>query len=271
MELEHPYSEEEHPRAQSERRSRLAALYDALPAYGSAAFWHAMEEPDMHKGLPLEVLVRCVRTAIKHNDDAGRNRIIEIIFRRIQDSNERWATNVLKRFQANERNMLVSDLYADLCERIIRAFLNPTRSFWEESFQHCLLFERKHVYKALLMREGRWLKQPGKETERIPRMLVASLDRPVQRDDGELCMFDLEDERAQQELLAVEHAELSRLILHLPEKLKSVILLVFWDGRTEKDTARLLGISDRTVRNRLREAFTLLHRELEPERGGVYG
>ncbi|TMD92363.1 MAG: sigma-70 family RNA polymerase sigma factor, partial [Chloroflexi bacterium] len=52
----------------------------------------------------------------------------------------------------------------------------------------------------------------------------------------------------------------------LPDKLKSVVLLVFWEGKTEKDTARILGISDRTVRNRLRDAFEVLRNALEPER-----
>src|SRR5438046_207279 len=55
------------------------------------------------------------------------------------------------------------------------------------------------------------------------------------------------------------------LILNLPEKLKSVIWLIFWEGRTEKDAARILGVSDRTVRNRLHEALKSLRTMLDSQ------
>ncbi len=225
------------------RRSVLADVYNALPAYGSLAFWSAVEEPDLQGAVPLEVLARCVRSAIAQGDDEGRNRILEVIFQRIHMSNEYWANGVLKTapLQADERKALVSDLYGDLCECIIRAVIDDKRLFWEENFQHCLMFERKHVYRSFMRREGRWNGLDGKRSE-------------------------LEDEKAQKALLAVEQADIPGLILHLPDRLKPIVLLIFWEGRTEKDTAKILGITDRTVRNRLREALKLLHRELEPER-----
>jgi len=72
-------------------------------------------------------------------------------------------------------------------------------------------------------------------------------------------------------LLSVEQHDLALLILHLPEKLKSIIWLIFWEGRTEKDAARILGITDRTVRNRLREALKVLRELLESEGETIYG
>ncbi|HCF86725.1 MAG TPA: hypothetical protein DEV72_16185, partial [Ktedonobacter sp.] len=79
------------------------------------------------------------------------------------------------------------------------------------------------------------------------------------------------DENAQKALLAVEHSDLPYFILDLPDKLKSVVLLVFWEGRTEKDTASVLGITDRTVRNRLQDAYEILRNKLEPERELLHG
>jgi len=272
---EHSHGNEKHDGAEelARHRATLAASYDALPAYASAAFWEAIEEPDTRLALPLEVLVRCVRLAVVRGDNDGRNRIIEVIFRRTQASNEYWVHTILKMalLQADERDALVSDLYADLYERVIRALIDPKRFFWEENFLHCLRFERRHVYQAIMRREGRWKNQHTKKSERIPRMLVQSLDQPIQDADGEVWKLDVEDEQAQQALLAIEHADLPRLILHLPEKLKSVILLIFWEGRTEKDTAQVLGVTDRTVRNRLRDALKILRNELDPDREGVYG
>lgn len=257
----------------AQRRATLTALYDALPEYGSVAFWHAIEKTDMGLVLPLEVLVRCLRTAVAREDEQGRNRVIEVIFRRIQTNNEYWANTVLKHISllTDERKALVRDLFADLCESLIRALIDPQRLFWEENFQHCLRYERMHAYQSCMQREARWHRQQVQRSLRIPRKLVASLSRPIQHGDGELEMLEIEDEQAQNALLAVEHDELPRLVLFLPEKLKAVVLLLFWEGKSTADAAHVLGVTDRTVRNRLRNALKLLRTKLEPEKGGVYG
>ncbi len=275
MEQKFSQIEEDADRGLIRRRIELANVYQTLPEYGSIEFWKIMEEPDVKTALPLEVLVRCFRLAIARGDDIGRNRIIEVIFRRTQSSNEFWAYHLLNRVHLgpDERNILVHDLFADLCERVIRALMDIKRLFWEENFQHCLQFERKHAYQAFMIREGRWYHQQGDgtATRRIPRVLIESLDQPVMHSDGELWEPDIEDERAQQALLSVEQSDLPLLILQLPEKLKSVIWLIFWEGRTEKDAAQILGITDRTVRNRLREALKSLRDILDAEGKTTYG
>ncbi len=268
-----------------QRRIALANLYDILPAYGSDAYWHAIEQPDLSQSLPLEVLVRCVRTAIARGDIAGRNRVIEVIIQRTQATNEYWANHAFTHMnlQEDERKILACDLYADLCERLIRMLIDPKRSFWEENFQHCLRFERKHVFQAFMTREGRWTNrrgnvgvplagtQPLAGTRRVPRILIESLDRFVQNANGELSELDIEDERVQRELLAIERIDLLRLVLQLPEKLRLVVLLIFWEGRSEKDAAQILAITDRSVRNRLHEASKILRTQLESEAGCIYG
>ena len=246
------------------RRGVLTQIYGSLPHYASAAFWRALQTAD----IPLEVLVRCFRSALAQGDVQGRNRIIEIIFLRIQTMNEYWAASVLKSLsvQADERYALMCDLCADLYESIIRALMDPERLFWEENFLHCLYFERKHVYRSLMMREGRWHDLNVKRSTRIPRVLLASLDHPVQQMDNGIHSFDIEDEQAQRMLQIVESFDLHQLVLCLPDKLKTVVLLIFWEGRSEKDTAHVLGISDRTVRNRIQAAKKLLRDLLATER-----
>lgn len=251
------------------RRAELAAIFQALPTYASTEFWNLFEEPEVKVALPLEILVKCARVAIAREDDAGRNRIIEVIFRRTQVANEYWAQQVLNSVHVSsaERCNFVQDLYADLCERVIRALMDVKRLFWEENFQHSLRFERQHTYQAFMTREG-WWHHPhadGAVTRRIPRMFIESLDRPVLHANGESWEPDIEDEQAQQALLSVEQRDLPLLMLHLPEKLKSVIWLIFWEGRTEKDAAQILKVSDRTIRNRLREALKSLRVILEAE------
>jgi RNA polymerase sigma factor (sigma-70 family) len=247
-------------------RTVLAQLYEALPVYGTSAFWRALEAVN----LPLEVLAKCVRAAIACEDHQGRNRIVEIIIGRVQPLNEYWAKNILKHISgpADERYALICDLHADLDEKVIRALLDPKQLFWEENFLRCLGFERRHVYRSLMVREGYWCDPHVQRGKRVPRTLLVRLGSVVQQDDGDVYTFDIEDKQAQKRLLAIERTDLFQLVLHLPEKLKAVVLLIFWEGRTEKDAAQILGITDRTVRNRIRSALRLLQDLLEGERAG---
>jgi Sigma-70, region 4 len=251
------------------RRKYLADIYDSLPGYGSHTFWRMVEEADLRSALPLEVLVKCVRAAVAYEDNEGRNRIVTVIIRRTQASNEYWARHVLQTLalKAEEYNILFNDLYADLCEHVVRALIDPERLFWEEHFEHCLSFERKHVYYAFMVREGRWRYSTDKRPERIPHSLLASLDQSAMNAEGEMMELAVNDEQAQRALLAVEYADLPRLVLHLPEKLRIVVWLMFWEGRTERDAARILGVTDRTVRNRLQEALKLLRKYPGMEKG----
>jgi Sigma-70, region 4 len=250
-------------------------LYTTLPEYGTLAYWHTIEAEDAsdvtdeRSALPLEVLVRSLRAVIARGDIEGRNRIMTQIIRRTQKYNEYWASNALNALHipASERKEAVRDLFADLYERIMRALIDPERAFWEENFQHCLRFERMHVFQALLMREGWWKHQ----SERIPRNLLESLDAAPHSKNGERREFTIEDEQAEKDFLAVELSHVPLLLLRLPESLQSVLVLLFWEGRTEKDVASLLSITDRTVRNRLRRALQLLQGELADEREGMYG
>ena len=239
-----------------ERRAALAEVYSSLPPYASAAFWSAIEDPTF----PLEILVKILRLAIVSGDEQGRRRIMEWIIVRTQAMNLLWAQRVLQMLslQANERSVLARDLCADLQECLMRALADTGRFFWEENFLHCLYFERKHVYQSFLMREGLWQKPSVSRSMRIPRALIASLDRLLQPPDHDQPSLEIEDESVQRMFLSVERSDLLQTVLCLPDKLKAVILLIFWEGRSEKETAQILSISDRTVRNRLQDALTVL-------------
>jgi RNA polymerase sigma factor (sigma-70 family) len=93
----------------------------------------------------------------------------------------------------------------------------------------------------------------------------------VQHANAETWEMEIVDVQAQQALLSVEEHDLTLLILALPEKLKPVIWLMFWEGRTEKNIAHILGVSDRTVRNRLQKALSLLRSGIESEGETIYG
>jgi Sigma-70, region 4 len=251
-----------------ERRALLSYTYETLPAYPSSAFWDALADV----ALPLEVLVRLTRNAVSGGDIAGRNRLLALIIERMQSSNEAWARRVLASVvgYVGAEKIMLDDLCADLAECLMRAIVDHSRHFWEENFQHCLYFERKHVYRSFMMREGRWHDPLVKRSERIPHSLLASLDQPTSHGGRDRHPLDVEDERCQLMLRAIEHYDVLEAVQRLPDYLKAVVLLLFWEGRTEKDAARILNVTDRTVRNRMREALKRLRVTLHDEKGSLH-
>jgi hypothetical protein len=234
-------------------RRKLACMYRSLPDSASPVFWNVVEKAD----IPLEVLVICLRNV---TNNQHRQRILHIIVQRTQIMNEYWAGNVLKHvaLHVDERAALICDLCADLYEHMLRALLDPSKLFWEENFLHCLYFERRHVYRSFMTREGRWHDSRVLKSERVPRGLLQRLDQPISQAEGEPYLLDLEDEHAQKMLQAVDAGDLLKFVLLLPEHLKAVVLLLYWEERSEKDIARILNVSDRTVRNRIQAALKLL-------------
>lgn len=236
------------------------------PLYGSGAFWRWLDNLAVYSNLALEKLVGYVRQAVEAGDDTGRNRLVEVIIWRTQAMNQTWAYFALRHspIRVQDLDGQAWDLYADLCELLVRSLINPQKIFWEENFLHCLRFERQHAYRAFMIREGYWQHSPAWRCKRVPRVLLASLDQPCQSEASSepLEEWYLEDDQARRELLQVEQTELLYRILRYPVKLRSVLLLIFWEGRTEKEAASILGVTDRTIRNRLREALQLLRSEM---------
>ncbi len=244
-----------------QRRNKLTSLFQTLPRYASAEFWQAMAIPEM----PLEVLVRCLRYASAYADVPGRDRLLEIIIQRVQTANEAWARRIARstlNYGVDDVQAIAADIYADLCERMVRALLDAQRAFWEENFIHCLYYERKHVYAAWSAREGWRQVPPTARSMRIPRILVSSLDQLVERASGESWLVDIEDKQAQLLLSDCETGDLLWYVLHLPLACKAVVLLHFWEGYALHEIAQLLGVTERTVRNRLRKACDLLRMAL---------
>lgn len=256
----------------AERRVALTRLYRSLPAYGSADFWTLLEGcQEEGQALPLEVLARVLRDAVAREDKQARRRIFEVIIARLQISNEQWVYHTLTstRFHAGERDAFAADLYADLCELLLRSLLDNEQHFWEEHFLHCLRFLRKHVYEQFMRREGHWRKLTPGPGHRVPHTLLESLERATWRSEFEE-VLEVSDERAERAFLAVE-ADVATLLSRLPVHLRTIVWLIFWEDVTTKKVGELLDISERTVRNRLHAALALLRRVLEEEQEVIDG
>lgn len=256
------------PEAFVEHREALRRIYRGLPIYGSVDFWRLLEEGrEADQAVPLEVVVMVLREkAITRGDQQGQRRLCEVIVARLQSSNEQWVNQVLFGLHppASERAALAADLYADLCEMLLRALLNVNLRFWEERFYHCLRFLRKRAYESFLRQEGRWRKATPGPGRRVPYVLLESIERMGRSPDITGGM-DVRDERAERELLAVEQTDLATLLYRLPVRLRAVVWLIFWEDYTIKAVSELLHVSIRTVRNRLNDALVELRQVLEDE------
>jgi RNA polymerase sigma factor (sigma-70 family) len=252
----------------------MAQLYSSLPTYGSKEFWRRVEEwREECLALPLEVLVKVLRAdALARDDRSAQRRLFAVIVARVQEANERWVERVLCRMSllSGERRAVAADLYADLCEQLLRSLLDEEQSFWEEHFYHSLRFARGRVHENFLRREGRWYKTTPGPGERVPYTLVESLERAEQR-PGMEHLHEVADARAEQAFLQVEQADSVALLLRLPARQRAIVWLIFWEDCSTKTVGELLGISERTVRNRLRAALTRLRQIFVEEQEEIDG
>ncbi|GHO88017.1 sigma-70 family RNA polymerase sigma factor [Dictyobacter formicarum] len=237
-----------------QRHLHIIKTFNTLPAYGSSEFWRVVERSE----LPREVLVKSLRFARRQKDEAGSQRISEVIMVRTLAKNELWANSVAQKCYGlgwdEQRNMSL-DLCSDLNEAILKAIFDPQRPFWEENFVHCVRYERMHVYRSFMLREGRLSTAQIEKGRRIPRRLILSLDHVAPCTDYMHNPFEIEDEQAYLMLRSIDSSVVIDVVKRLPERLRTVVLLIYWADKTEKDTAQALGISDRTVRNRLHDAM----------------
>ncbi|WP_126552298.1 RNA polymerase sigma factor [Dictyobacter kobayashii] len=237
-----------------QRRLHIIKMFNELPPYGSLEFWRHVEQME----LPREVLVKTLRFARRMQDELGSGRISEVIMARTLDKNEFWANSVAQKCYElgwDEQRNMSFDLCSDLNEAILKAIFDPMRSFWEENFVHCVRYERMHVYRSFMLREGRISTAQIEKGRRIPRRLILSLDHMAPCSDHLYNPFEIEDEQAYMMLRSVDSSIVMDVVRRLPERLRSVVLLIYWADKTEKDAAKTLGISDRTVRNRLNDAI----------------
>lgn len=256
------------------RRATLAQFYHSLPLPDSPAFWQALAEcQEKGNPVPLEVLVKVLRDAVARGDGQTEERLFETIIARLQPANERWVYQVLAsgQFLAGEQRAMAADLYADLCELLLRLLRDPAQRFWEEHFQHSLRFARKHAYEHFLRYEGYGLGRKTDSNRRVPHALLESLERWGHGRESDEA-WEVCDERAEDALKAVERGEdVAALVIGLPPRLRTVVWLTFWEDQPVKVVGELLHISDRTVRNHLRAALTMLREAFGTEQGGFDG
>jgi len=113
------------------------------------------------------------------------------------------------------------------------------------------------VYRALKSLRG--LRQPEFFETWLTRILINECTRELKRRRRFLPLEDAETIPEEQ----LDNMPLQEAMRHLPKELRDVVILRFFSGLTQRETADVLNLPQGTVATRQRRALQLLKLELE--------
>jgi RNA polymerase sigma factor (sigma-70 family) len=216
--------------------------------------------------LTAEERVRQIRAALDHGARSTAEHHFAALLRASEGSMEWWVRRTVALTPALHGASpyvivpICEDLRQELALYLWERIADPTRHemAWERTYGRALKYAQQHVASNYMCQAGYWLrnrtvKQPTRGTA------LPLLDEYV----------DLME--APDALSAVDLADLSSLVVRLPAKERSVVVLRYWHDMRMQDIARVLGCTERTVSNRLRVAQQRLATWYEglPQKGAV--
>jgi RNA polymerase sigma factor (sigma-70 family) len=245
------------------RRAQLEALFHELPPPGSADYWRRIEEPVAEQRLPLEVLARCLRERIATGvgEDAGR--IFNVIVARIKRNVGWWAGSIASQARSGTGSQESEDLEQECYKAIWEELVGKPRTFLLESFSHGLERIRQHVAHSEMRRSGEWKRKGVEKPTRIPREALESLQAEQDNESDPSHGSQAIDTTAQDAFDLADYSDLLGQVDRLSREDRAVINGLFYDGRTQAEIAAELGVTDRTIRNRLKAILKELRRRYE--------
>lgn len=250
------------------RRAELEAQFQALPPTGSSDYWRRIEESDAARRLPLEVLARCYREryAARITDDA--NRIFQVIVERIGIRVTRWAGSIARQAKSGMKPQLQQEMEQECYMKLWEDLAGDGPTFLLESFSHKLEYICDHVAQSQMIKAGEWKRSGVEKPKRIPRGEMESIEaEPV--GEGELPLAaQLVSTSAQDELQRVDYSDLVADIEKLSREDRTIIYGLFFQDRTQEEIAAELGVTARTIRNRLQRILHELREFYEGNKGG---
>ena len=237
----------------TQRRAALDARFRALLPAGDAAYWRHIEGAGAEPSLPLEILVRCTRERITAGAMNDAQRIFTVIMLRIQSSLGQRAWKVAQQARSGMKPQLRDELEQDFYEKLWKELAADGPTFLEEHF--ATAFERlfQHVAHDAMERAGEWRRPGVEQPTRIPRSETESIEARPKGEDEVPLVEQMADTSVDHAFDQAELSDLLALVMSLPEDQRTIILDRYWHERSQEDTAKTLDISERTVRNRLKQ------------------
>lgn len=249
------------------RRADLDARFQALPSVGSRGYWQTVEARDAQQQLPLEVLARSCRECFVAGAIADAHHICELIIRRVEGNVKGWSSRIAAMARSGMSEQRRQDLEQDCYMKLWEELSGNRRSYLLENFASAFNRLRQHVSHSYMEREGEWKRSDDVQPTRIPRGETGSFDATPSGSDSLPLSETQADPKAQ---AALERAELSDLMAHImslpPDE--RMILLRSLAGDGQEDIAADLGVTARTIRNRLKRAKDEVIRRYQGGSGG---
>ncbi len=242
----------------AERRAAFERQFHELPVPGTADYWKRLEHTSQDAALPLEVLARCLRERQSAGKSQQAKRVYELLLRRIQSRTQHWAKQIAAQCHSDQAKM-AEDLQQTCYMELWKELTGDGPTFLLENFLHALNRIQQHVAHALMEQAGEWIRPSVSRPKRVPQQNTNSLHMPVDSDDETTLEEILEDPTAKETFEQMERShDLLALVSRLPIPLRAVIYDRFYRNWTEEEIASEQKVSERTVRNRLKQALTLL-------------
>jgi DNA-directed RNA polymerase specialized sigma24 family protein len=221
-------------------RSRLAEELQRWPPVQSPLLWALLR----NRSTPIPsygAQVHFIRAAAEQH--IARDLFV-LLLEQVETACAGWARRCVLRTPAVpyiERSLLQEELRQELALRLWEQIAVQTTPAWELFFNQSLIFAERHTATAVMQQRGYW---SARAEARLPE--AAALGLPA---DGT------------SPFSGADLADLRRMVQQLPTRLRAAVLLRYWHDASEVEIARVLGgISTRTVRNYLRQGYTLLRR-----------
>jgi RNA polymerase sigma factor (sigma-70 family) len=247
------------------RRAALEQLFQTLPLPGSAAYWQRIEHATAQDALPLEVLARCLRERLQSGTRQEVDRIFDVIWLRAQSSITFWARKVASQSQGGRGLQIEDDLVAECYTALWKELTTQEKTFLLENFSHMLLRLEQHIAHNIMSQEGFWKRKGVENPHRVQRENLTSIEASVSADNEPSLPESIPDPHSQALLeYREELMDLETQVAKLDPPARR-ILHDLWCGFTQEEIAKRLGVTDRTVRNRLDAIRKFLRQQLEGE------
>jgi RNA polymerase sigma factor (sigma-70 family) len=255
--------------AYAARRAELDERFHALPPVGTEGYWRHIEQAPAEEALPLEVLTRCIRERVAAGQHGDAQRIFAAIMGRIQQRTAIWAWRIASQARGGMAHELKDELQQECYLKLWQELTDEGPTFLMENALHALTRIEQHVAHDVMERAGEWQRPGVDRPNRVPRSDMESADALAEREeDGRKVPLEISDTTAGDAFERVEWAsDLLDALRELSAEMRSLIYDSFVRELTQEDIARKWNVTDRTVRNRLKQSLEHLRVRLGDEEG----
>lgn len=262
-------SDEERARPLNGEAEAHQRAFEGLPAAGTPAYWRRID--DTRDPLPLEVLARCVRERHQAGQRGDADRVMSVVIKAIQAEVREFARRMVGSSRVAKYQDVASDLAQEIYLKVWADLIGEKDSYLLVQFKPALFWIEKHAAQKVMEQYGERKRQDVAKGKHIPVAETVRINRPKTDDEGHPIEMPLADPRGEDAYEQVEtRMVVDDLLRNLSAEQLRLIYAAFSLGKTQDEIAADLGITDRTVRNRLKTLINQLRgRAGEEDSGGT--